>query len=130
MEDTRIHCEMFAKEGDHKADESLIVVTGLFLEGAAWSGKGDGKLANLPPRTYFSEFPKVVVIAHPKPAGAPAELPRPADMRRADGPYLCPVYSRVLRGKESFVMMISLKTDESPHKWILRGTCLLTSRDI
>ena len=74
MEDTRIHCEMFAKEGDHKADESLVVVTGLSLEGAAWTGKGDGKLANLPPKTYFSEFPKVVVMAHPKPAGAPAEL--------------------------------------------------------
>lgn len=130
MEEVRTQCEVFSKDGDHKPDDGVIMVSGLFLDGASWAGKGDaGKLANSPPKIYFHEFPKLLVTVQLKPPGAPPELPRPADLRRADGPYVCPVYSNLRRGKQAYVTMVNLKTDESPHKWVLRGVCLICAKD-
>lgn len=53
----------------------------------------------------------------------------PRAEKKTEGQYMCPMYVTSDRGA-TFVYTANLNMeDESPHKWILSGTCLLMSDD-
>jgi len=43
--------------------------------------------------------------------------------------YACPLYKNPKRTGLNFVTSIDLRTEEHFNKWILRGVCLLCSKD-
>jgi dynein heavy chain len=43
--------------------------------------------------------------------------------------YACPLYKTPKRTGLNFVTSIELRTEEHPNKWVLRGVCLLCSKD-
>ena len=45
------------------------------------------------------------------------------------GAYNCPCYKSPKRGGLHFVFDVDLRTEDPPARWILRGVCLLTTKD-
>ena len=77
-----------------------------------------GKALPLWPKVLYAPLPLLHVtgvLAANKDAGA--------------GAYNCPCYKSPMRGGLHFVFDVDLRTEDPPARWILRGVCLLTTKD-
>jgi len=99
-----------------EALEEGVYVWGLYLEAAAWDKKG-GKLVDAPPKKLFCPIPCLFVTAIDKKEAA----------RYLHNQYLCPCYTIPQRTGLNFVFTANIKTEDSPQKWVLRGTALMCS---
>lgn len=95
--------------------EDGVYIYGLFLEGAAWDRK-NGKLVDSQPKVLFVAMPVIHVMAV---NAAPS-----MDSRT----YVCPVYRLPRRTALNYVFDITLKSDESPDRWTLKGVAALCSK--
>ena len=76
------------------------------------------RLADSEPKVLYAPLPLLHVtgvLAANKDAGA--------------GAYNCPCYKSPKRGGLHFVFDVDLRTEDPPARWILRGVCLLTTKD-
>eukprot|EP00698_Gefionella_okellyi_P011837 TRINITY_DN3147_c0_g1_i1.p1 TRINITY_DN3147_c0_g1~~TRINITY_DN3147_c0_g1_i1.p1 ORF type:complete len:4003 (-),score=857.71 TRINITY_DN3147_c0_g1_i1:159-12167(-) len=91
-------------------------VSGMFLEGARWSEEdsvlADQQLKQLHPALPVMHVTAVLI-----------------EEKISDGIYNCPVYITSMRGPTNFVFTASMRTTDSPNKWVLRGVALLLSDD-
>jgi len=92
--------------------------TGLYLDGCRWEKQRE-RLADSEPKVLYAPLPLLHVT------GVLA-----AD-KKADafGAYNCPCYKSPKRGGLHFVFDVDLRTEDPPARWILRGVCLLTTKD-
>ena len=77
----------------------------------------DGNLALISAMNAVSQsyVASIVGLSGPVPAGAPQ--------------YKCPCYKNPKRTGLNFIFPVSLRTEDPPSKWVLRGVCLLTTKD-
>merc|ERR1712159_484655 len=92
-------------------------LTGLFLEGCAWSKK-ENKLVDAPPKILFTALPVLFVTG---------VLKHQAKYDYAT--YDCPVYRTKSRTDGGFIFLVKPRIDTKASKWVLRGVCLLCSKD-
>ena len=106
------------REEVRKGPDEGAYFHGLFLEGAKWDKSGN-KLADSEPKVLFAPLPVLHVtgiLLNPSgTSGAPT--------------YQCPVYKNPKRTGLNYVFTVSLRTEEAPSKWCLRGVCLLHSTE-
>lgn len=95
--------------------EDGVYIYGLFLEGAAFSTR-TMKMEESAPKVLFCELPVIHITAINTGLGS------------MQGNYVCPVYRLPRRNALTYVFDITLKTDENPDHWILRGVAALCSR--
>ena len=121
LDDVVNHTEVLKQESDdvRRAPDEGVYLRGLSLEGCRWD-KAGARLAESEAKVLFSPLPVLHVTGAL--AGAKA----------ADAPYgyKCPCYKSPRRTDLNFIFAVSLRSDEPPAKWVLRGVALLTSRDV
>ena len=101
-----------------------VYVYGLFLEGAAWSGK-DNSLVDSEPKKIFSPLPILhISAAYEKRSNEPGHTPT-----KNPAIYKCPTYRNKKRTGLNFVAEFDLRTDTHPRKWTQRGVALLCTTD-
>lgn len=110
-------CTRFADEAAVKqaADEG-VYVSGLYLDGAAWSMR-EQKLVDSEPKRLYAPLPVVHVTAVQ------------AKDKRKLGVFDAPVYRSKGRTGLRFVTQLQLRTDAPASKWVLRGVAVLCSAD-
>jgi dynein heavy chain len=115
-----------------------VYVHGLWLEGAAW-GAREGRLVDSAPRQLFAELPVLYVTGAcansgggSAPAAAAGKGKAGASGSGSGGApavYEAPVYRTRARRGNNFITTFSLRTDDPPSKWVLRGVALLCAID-
>lgn len=97
--------------------EEGMYIHGLSLEGGAWSIK-EGNLVESAPKEMFSSLPILFVTANERRAESKA-LGRQLV-------YECPVYKYLSRTDRYFIFVahLTVKQDQSPNHWTMRGTAL------
>eukprot|EP00698_Gefionella_okellyi_P008565 TRINITY_DN2129_c0_g1_i1.p1 TRINITY_DN2129_c0_g1~~TRINITY_DN2129_c0_g1_i1.p1 ORF type:complete len:4495 (+),score=1467.97 TRINITY_DN2129_c0_g1_i1:46-13530(+) len=108
--------KMVNKEDALQPPSEGLYIYGMFLEGASWDAKR-GRLKDSLPKVLFDPMPIVHVTA--------VSTQTALDSARF---YVCPVYRLPRRTDLNYIFDVTLKTDEPPEKWVLRGVALLTSR--
>ena len=89
-----------------------VYVHGLYLDGAGWDRRGS-KLIESQPKVLFSLLPVVHIYA--------VNVATVKDSKF----YHCPVYKKPRRTDLTYVTTITLRTQQNPDHWILRGVALL-----
>ena len=108
------------REEVRKGPDEGVYIYGLFLDGCRWDKPGN-KLADSVPKVLFAPLPVLHVTGVlALPPGASSGPPQ----------YNCPCYKNPKRTGLNFIFPVSLRTEEAPSKWILRGVCLLTSTEV
>ncbi|KAM6948829.1 LOW QUALITY PROTEIN: dynein axonemal heavy chain 11-like [Aplochiton taeniatus] len=102
----------FKEEFNQPAREGAYIY-GLYMEGARWDIQG-GVIAEARLKELTPAMPVISVRAVPN------------DRQETRHTYECPLYKTKLRGP-TYVWTFSLKTRESPAKWVLAGVALLLS---
>ena len=105
------------REEARKAPDEGVYIHGLYLDGCRWDKQRE-RLADSEPKVLYAPLPLLHVtgvLAANKDAGA--------------GAYNCPCYKSPKRGGLHFVFDVDLRTEDPPARWILRGVCLLTTKD-
>ena len=80
-------------------------------------------------QVLYNDFPKLLLAAVLKAPNHATAAAGASEHRRNDGAYVCPCYANAHRSHKTFVMTVNLKTDDPPHKWVLRGVALLCAKD-
>lgn len=97
-----------------------VYVHGLFLEGGRWVKNG---LDDSEPKKLFAPLPILYVSAINKKKGG-------ADAERMSTTYSCPVYKYPKRTDKYIIFRVGLPCEGTgPHRWKLRGVCLLCSTE-
>jgi len=105
------------KEEVRKGPDEGVYIHGLFLDGCRWDKPGN-KLADSVPKVLFAPLPVLLVTG------------QLSSERKADSySYSCPTYKNKTRRGLNFIVAVDLRSEEPPQKWILRGVCLLCSKD-
>ena len=101
-------------------------VTGLFIEGCAWS-KEQQMVVESEPKTLFVPLPVLLVSANLK----TEEMRVRKEAYGSQGPYDCPCYKYRTRTDRYYVFMVTLKctVEKNPAFWTLRGVALLCNTD-
>ncbi|CAK0759668.1 Dynein gamma chain, flagellar outer arm [Coccomyxa viridis] len=89
-----------------------VFVYGLYLDGCAWSNK-ENKLVDSEPKKLYSALPILHVTGVQE------------KDKKKTGTFEAPVYRTKKRTGLNYITSFSLKTDETPSKWIMRGVALL-----
>lgn len=95
-----------------------MYIHGLFLDGCKWD-KAKERLVDSDPKVLYAQLP-VIHIA------AVLSVNKRTNPNEA---YVCPLYKTPKRTGLNFVTSIELRTEDPPNKWVLRGVCLLCSKD-
>ncbi|CAL8466541.1 g6077 [Coccomyxa elongata] len=103
-------------DGIKEAPAEGVYVYGLYLDGCAWSVKGN-RLIDSEPKKLFNPLPVLYVT------GVQAKD------KKKGGVFEAPVYRVKKRTGLNYITSFPLRTDEPPSKWILRGVALLCSTD-
>jgi dynein heavy chain len=129
LDDIAYHTEVTSHERAEHIKSSPAegaYVTGLFLEGAAWS-KDQQSVVESEPKILFVPLPVLLVSASLK----TDELKSRRDLYGAQGPYDCPCYKYRARTDRFYIFIVTLRCQESknPAFWILRGVGLICNTD-
>jgi len=120
LDDIQVYTEVqnMEKEDAERKDrlEEGVYIWGLFLEAAAWDKKRNS-LVDAPPKMLFCPVPLLFVTA----------IKRGEKKLSAD--YSCPCYTIPKRTGQFYIFNANIKTDVVPSTWLLRGACLLCSKD-
>jgi len=93
-----------------------VYIHGLYLEGGRWTKTG---LEDSEPKKLFAPLPILYVTAINKKKGG-------ADAERMSTTYSCPVYKYPRRTDKYIIFRVGLPCEGTgPHRWKLRGLCLL-----
>ena len=93
-----------------------VYVYGLFLEGCKWHGK-ENRLVDSDPKKLFTPLPVLQVTG------------KQARDKVNKNQYGAPAYKVKRRTELNFISTFSLRTEDPPSKWIMRGVALLCSVD-
>lgn len=106
------------KDDLRRGPEEGVYIYGLFLDGCKWD-KGKDRLVDSDPKVLYAQLPVIHIgaVLGVNKRFSPNEV------------YSCPLYKTPKRTGLNFVTAIELRTDEPPFKWVLRGVCLLCSKD-
>ena len=105
------------REEVKKGPDEGVYIYGLFLDGCRWDKPGN-KLADSVPKVLFAPLPVLLVTG------------QLASERKLDAySYSAPCYKNKTRRGLNFIFPVDLRSEEPPQKWILRGVCLLCSKD-
>ena len=120
LDDVVNHTEVLKMEGDEvrKGPEEGVYLKGLFLDGCRWD-KANNRLADSEPKVLYAPLPVLYVT------GVLASEPRKTDAYA----FNAPCYKNPKRTDRNFIFPVDLRTEEPPAKWVLRGVCLLTTKD-
>lgn len=95
-----------------------VYIHGLFLEGGRYVKTG---LDDPEPKKLFAPLPILYVTAINKKKGS-------SDAERQSSTYSCPVYKYPRRTDKYFIFRVQIPCEGTgPHRWKLRGVCLLCS---
>jgi len=94
-----------------------VYLHGLFLDGAAWSKK-ENRVVDPPPKVLFSPLPVLLVTA---------VLSK--DRKHDYTTYDAPCYRMKKRTDLNYIFPVQIRTEEAPHKWTMRGCCILCTKD-
>ena len=105
------------REEVRKGPDEGVYIYGLFLDGCRWDKPGN-KLADSVPKVLFAPLPVLLVTGQLQ------------SERKLDAySYSAPCYKNKTRRGLNFIFPVDLRSEEPPQKWILRGVCLLCSKD-
>jgi len=105
------------KEEVRKGPDEGVYIYGLFLDGCRWDKPGN-KLADSVPKVLFAPLPVLLVTG------------QLASEKKLDAySYSAPTYKNKTRRGLNFVFPVDLRSEDPPQKWVLRGVCLLCSKD-
>merc|ERR1719478_450385 len=105
------------REEVRKGPDEGVYIYGLFLDGCRWDKPGN-KLADSVPKVLFAPLPVLLVTG------------QLSTEKKADSySYSAPCYRNKSRRGLNFIFPVDLRSEEPPQKWILRGVCLLCSKD-
>ena len=90
-----------------------VFVYGLYLDGAAWDKK-NSRLIEATPKVLFVPIPIVHIFA----VNLKEYVLDPKQ-------YVCPAYKKPRRTDLTYITALSLKSNQHPDHWTLRGTALL-----
>ncbi len=110
-----VHNEMtrLSKEDITAAPEEGVYVYGLFMDGAGWDKK-NSRLVDPTPKVLFIQIPVVHIFAvNLKGFALDPKL------------YICPVYKKPRRTDLTYITYLSLRSNQHPDHWTLRGVALL-----
>jgi|TARA_B110000902_G_scaffold11661_1_gene14028 dynein heavy chain len=93
-----------------------VYVYGLFLEGCKWHGK-ENRLVDSDPKKLFTPLPVLQVTG------------KRAMDKVYKNQFEAPAYKIKKRTGQYFIDRFSLRTEDPPSKWIMRGVALLCSVD-
>lgn len=101
-----------------RGPEEGVYIYGLYLDGCKWD-KTKERLVDSDPKVLYASLPVIHIgaVLSANKRSAATEL------------YACPLYKTPKRTGLNFVTSIELRTEEHPNKWVLRGVCLLCSKD-
>lgn len=88
-----------------------VYVYGLYLEGCGWDRR-TGKLIESKNKVLFEVMPVIHIFAKDSLV---------ADPRL----YTCPIYKKPRRTDLTYIATVTLKSNQNPDQWILRGVALL-----
>jgi len=94
-----------------------IYIQGLYLDGCAWSKK-ENKLVDSAPKQLFAPLPVLHLNGVLK-----------TNDKYDYATYVCPLYISKKRTDQLLVLPLKLRIEDKPSKWIIRGVCLLCSKD-
>ena len=106
------------REEVRRPPEEGVLISGLFLDGAAFS-KTHLKIVDAPPKVLFHPMPVVHVGA--------TNVPQKDDPANV---YMCPVYKSAKRTDLNYIFSVALRTPDAnitSSRWIVRGAALTTS---
>jgi len=106
----------YEREEVKKGPEEGVYVYGLFLEGCRWD-KEKMRLADSEPKVIYAPLPVIHLNGVL------------ASQKKTSGQYDCPLYRNPKRTGLNFISSCDLKIEEAQTKWILRGVCLLCSKE-
>ena len=113
--DTVVLCNdvtRYTQEDNPSPPSEGVYVYGLSLEGAGWDRRGS-KLIEAKNKIIFDILPVIHLKAENSTQGYDSKM------------YLCPIYKKPKRTDLTYIAAVTLKTNQSPDKWILRGVALL-----
>ena len=105
------------KEEVRKGPDEGVYIYGLFLDGCRWDKPGN-KLADSVPKVLFAPLPVLLVTGQLS-----------SEKKNDSYSYSAPTYKNKTRRGLNFIFAVDLRSEEPPQKWILRGVCLLCSKD-
>ena len=119
LDDVVNHTEVLKMEGDEvrKGPEEGVYLKGLFLDGCRWDKPGN-KLADSVPKVLFAPLPVLLVTGQLQ-----------SEVKKDAYSYSAPCYKNKTRRGLNFIFPVDLRGEDPPQKWILRGVCLLCSKD-
>jgi len=105
------------REEVRKGPDEGIYIYGLCIDGCRWDKPGN-KLADSVPKVLFAPLPVLLVTG------------QLSSEKKADAySYSAPCYKNKTRRGLNFIFAVDLRSEEPPQKWILRGVCLLCTKE-